>query len=70
MRTTLRQTLCLLMGAVALMGATACETSSHKSLRTYEYNDQGRAPEQKPKEELDSEYKMVSPGEMVVEPRR
>ena len=60
--------LCMLVGAVALMGATACETSSHKSVRTYDYNDEGRAPEQKRNEELNSEYQMVSPGEMVVEP--
>lgn len=70
MRTALRHTLCLLMGAVALMGAAACETSSHKSVRTYDYSDQGRAPEQKPQEELNSEYQMVSPGEMVVDPHR
>ena len=70
MRIALRHSLYLLMGAAALIGAAACETSSHKSVRTYDYNDQGRAPEQKPKEELDSEYKMVSPGEMVVDPHR
>lgn len=70
MRTALKHTLCMVAGAIALIGATACETSSHKSVRTYDYNDQGQAPEQKPREELDSEYQMVSPGEMVVEPRR
>ena len=70
MRTALRLSLCLLMGAAALIGAAACESSSHKSVRTYDYNDQGRVPEQKAKEELDSEYRMVSPGEMVVDPHR
>lgn len=64
------QALCMLVGAIALIGAVGCETSSHKSVRTYDYNDQGRAAEQKPEEELNSEYQMVSPGEMVVEPRR
>jgi len=57
-------------GAVSLIGAAACETSSHKSVRTYDYNDQGRAPERKPDEGLNSEYQMVSPGEMVVDPKR
>ena len=70
MRRTWRPIFCWFVGAVALIGAAGCETSSHKSLRTYDYNDQGRAPEQKPKEELNSEYQMVSPGEMVVDPRR
>ena len=70
MRTALRHTLCLLMGAVALVGAAACESSSHKSLRTYSYNDDGKEPEKKPQEELNSEYQMVSPGEMVVDPHR
>ena len=70
MRRTWRHALCWLTGAVALIGAVGCETSSHKSVRTYDYNDQGRAPEQKPNEELNSEYQMVSPGEMVVDPGR
>ena len=51
------------MGAVCLVGFCAgCETSSHKSVRTYEYNDQPR-PAQVTQEE--PEYQMVSPGEMV-----
>lgn len=70
MRTALRQTLCLITGAAALVGTAGCETSSHKSVRTYDYNDQGRADEKKPQEELNSEYQMVSPGEMVVDPGR
>jgi len=70
MRRTWRHSLCLLAGAAALIGAAGCETSSHKSVRTYDYNDQGQAPEQKPDKELNSEYQMVSPGEMVVDPGR
>lgn len=70
MRKTWRQAFCLLIGAASLIGAAGCETSSHKSVRTYDYNDQGQAAEQKPEKELNSEYQMVSPGEMVVEPRR
>ncbi len=44
--------------------AVGCATSSHKSVRTYEYTDE---PAQKRSEsdELDSEYKMQSEGEMV-----
>ena len=68
MRKTPRYALCWLTGAAALIGAAGCETSSHKSVRTYDYNDQGRAPQRQPDEELNSEYQMVSPGEMVVEP--
>ena len=70
MRRTWRHSLCLLTGAAALIGAVCCETSSHKSVRTYDYSDQGQAPERQPDKELNSEYQMVSPGEMVVEPRR
>jgi len=61
------------MGAAVLIGAAACETSSHKSVRTYDYNDEGRPVDRtgaREKQELNSEYQMVSPGEMVVEPRR
>jgi len=68
MRRTWRNLPCLLTGAAALIGAAGCETSSHKSVRTYDYNDQGRAPQRQPDEELNSEYQMVAPGEMVVEP--
>ena len=70
MRGTWRVALFLLMGAAVLIGAAACETSSHKSVRTYSYNDDGKEPEKKPQEELNSEYQMVSPGEMVVDPHR
>lgn len=50
----------VLMAVTLLMG---CESSSHKSVRTYEYNDE---PQQKRSEsnKLDSEYKMQSEGEM------
>ncbi len=70
MRNSWRHSLCLLTGVATLIGAAGCETSSHKSVRTYDYNDQGREPERKPNEELNSEYQMVSPGEMVVDPHR
>ena len=69
MRRIWRHLFCLLSGAAALIGTAGCETSSHKSVRTYDYNDQGRVPQQQPDEELNSEYQMVSPGEMVVEPK-
>jgi len=41
-----------------------CETSSHKSVRTYEYNDESQ-PARVTEEELGSEYQMQSPGETV-----
>jgi len=61
--------------AVALV-ALGCETSSHKSVRTYDYDDQGRATrgvEEQPAErevgrsngEIVAPGEMVSPGEMV-----
>ena len=56
-----------------MIGVAGCETSSHKSVRTYDYNDEGRTPKRadaRENDELNSEYQMVSPGEMVVEPRR
>ncbi len=70
MRTAIRRFACISTAAAALISAAACETSSQKSVRTYDYNDQGRATEKKPQEELNSEYQMVSPGEMVVDPGR
>jgi len=41
-----------------------CETSSHKTIRTYQYNDEP-PPKRSQSDELDSEYKMQSEGEMV-----
>ena len=45
-----------------------CARSSHRSLKTYEYNEEPAPSEQKqPQQATSSEYQMVSPGEMVVE---
>ena len=44
--------------------AVGCASSSHKSVRTYEY-DEEPPPEQRQKEVGGSEGEMVSPGEMV-----
>ena len=44
--------------------AVGCASSSHKSVRTYEY-DEEPPPEQKQPEVGSAEYEMVSPGEMV-----
>ena len=41
-----------------------CETSSRKTVRTYEYKDEP-PPKRSQSDELDSEYKMQSEGEMV-----
>ena len=59
-------------GALTL-GLTACATSSHKSVRTYDYNDEGRpAPEatQTERQIDEGEYHMVAPGEMVGNPKK
>lgn len=63
MRSLRKMMLCGLGACVVLCFALGCESSSHKTVRTYEYND---APEKKRSEsdELDSEYKMESEGEM------
>ena len=52
-----------LVACFATVLALGCAKSSHKTVRTYEYNDE---PPQKRSEsdELDSEYKMQSEGEM------
>ncbi len=56
-----------LLAAVALIGfAAGCATSSHKSVRTYEY-DENPPPERQEESESGSDYEMTSPGEMVVE---
>jgi len=45
-----------------------CARSSHRSVRTYEYNEEaGRTEQEQPQQATSSEYQMVSPGEMVVE---
>lgn len=59
-------------GSAMLLG---CATSSHKSVRTYEYDDRpsGRRtsrPTETERVEDSGEWQMAAPGEMVVEPRR
>ena len=45
-----------------------CARSSHRSVKTYEYNEEaGRTEQKQPQQATSSEYQMVSPGEMVVE---
>jgi len=57
-----------------LLGAfsTGCQQSSHKSVRTYDYNNapsEGRRTAQPvEREEDDGQWQMTTPGEMVVEP--
>ena len=53
-----------LVSCVAFGFSVACETSTHTTTRTYEYNDE---PVQKRSEsnKLDSDYKMQSEGEMT-----
>jgi hypothetical protein len=49
-----------------------CESSSHKSVRMYEYKEEPprsqRTAQPMDEEEDDSEWHMVPPGQMVVEP--
>ena len=55
------------IATAALMAAglaVGCASSSHKSVRTYEY-DEKPPPEQKQPEVGSSQGEMVSPGEMV-----
>ena len=56
------------LAAFCLAGlAFGCETSSHKTVRTYEYSDEPTSKRSE-SQELDSEYKMQSEGEMTNEP--
>lgn len=51
-------------GAMAVVaGVLGCESSSHKSVRMYEY-DESPQEETRPRED-ESQWEMVSPGEMV-----
>jgi len=71
MRTVPKLLGCAMLALTALVGVAGCETSSHKSVRTYDYRDEGRPTERANEaEEQDSEHHMVSPGEMVVDPGR
>lgn len=56
----------LCLAAIALAG---CAVHTHKTVSTYDYDDSGR-PQPVEREHVDSEYHMVTPGTMVVEPRR
>ena len=73
MRNKLRNSMiALACGALGLM-LTACATSSHKSVSTYDYNDEGKPAQQAAEAERevdDGQYHMVAPGEMVVEPKK
>ncbi|MGB2984567.1 MAG: hypothetical protein WBE26_01680 [Phycisphaerae bacterium] len=54
----------VVIGTAGFLGWIAgCATSSHTSVRTYEYSDE--RPERPTHDESDSEYQMQSPGEMV-----
>ncbi len=55
--------LCGLCAFIAGALSLGCDTTSHKTVRTYEYDD---TPKEKRSEsdKLDSEYKMESEGEM------
>ena len=58
--------LSVLMLCVAAL-PVGCARHSHKSVSTYEYNNEPARAEPVDRQEtneLDSEYKMVSPGEM------
>jgi len=53
-----------LVTAALTCGPLACKTTSHKSVRTYEYGEEVE-PDRQQTDELDEDYKMVSPGEMT-----
>ena len=74
MRTTPNMIRLTLVALLAVLAGGACASHSHKSVRTYDYSDEDKDAQRKhddraAKDELTSEYQMVSPGEMVVEPR-
>jgi len=56
--------------AITLSGL-GCAVHTHKTVSTYEYSDdRGAPPKEVEHEHVDSEYHMVAPGTMVVEPAR
>jgi len=68
---TARRVYCGCIGA-ATIGLAGCETSSHRSVRTYEYsNEPPRArqtdpdPDPAPDRPSEGDWEMVSPGEMA-----
>ena len=64
MRNWTRLCVCLFVAASLIGMSAGCASSSHKSVRVYEYDDEPPRDRQVD-DQLDSEYKMVSPGEMV-----
>ena len=71
MKLTMRQ-LSLGMACLGLMFPLfGCAVHTHKSVSTYEYSDErGAPPREVEHEHVDSEYHMVAPGTMVVDPAR
>lgn len=64
------------LGGMCLLGLVitpGCQTSSRKTVRTYEYSNEPRPARQSQRErepQSESDWEMVSPGEMVVDPGR
>ncbi len=61
---------------LVLAAATGCATSSHKSVRTYDYSEepprgrQASQPTETERVEDAGDWQMAAPGEMVVDPKR
>ncbi|MFQ5589896.1 MAG: hypothetical protein ACE5HE_01920 [Phycisphaerae bacterium] len=64
MRYWTRLVACLAAVACVFAGPIGCARSSHRTVRVYQYDDEPPRDRQDD-DQLDSEYKMVSPGEMV-----
>src|SRR5262245_28028573 len=55
--------------SLMLTSGLGCAVHTHKTVSTYEYgDDRGAPPREVEREHVDSEYHMVAPGTMVVEP--
>ncbi|MCO6436159.1 MAG: hypothetical protein J5J06_03635 [Phycisphaerae bacterium] len=73
MNSRLRSSFALIGLLAATFAAAGCQTSSVRTHRSYEYNGSSpppreRAEQPSEREELESDWEMKSPGEMVVEP--
>ena len=64
------------ISACVAMSGLACERHDHRSMSTYDYSDERApdrhdpAPMETERPQPDSEWRMRSPGQMVVDPSR
>jgi len=78
MRTWIRNWGLLVFAACVALSGLACERHDHRSMSTYEYNndrgpdprDHDPAPVETERQQPDSDWHMRQPGQMVVDPSK